>query len=196
MNASSSCTRSGDRLKVPLGSVINPENVPAGLQGSGHLHAKSTDGGQTWESPRIIVDDPGGNKNQTIGNQIWLVPAPPNGIVVDFFNEILNFKNNPWGRAPLRPLPRPALPSTGARRGKGKPIPGPPRCSRSRRSGRSASSNRHGRRDRDRGPDPGRWRWNGNPVRGSAGSTRCGGRCSSGFQPRRDLPSRSPWTAG
>jgi hypothetical protein len=81
-----------DRLKVPLGGVINPENVfGLGFKGPAQF-SRTTDGGQTWEPPRAIYD-PGGN-NQTIGNQIVVLP---DGTVVNFFNEILNFKNNDGG---------------------------------------------------------------------------------------------------
>jgi len=82
-----------DRLKVPLGSVINPENVfGLGFKGPAQF-SRTTDGGETWEPPRAIYD-PGGN-NQTIGNQIGVLP---NGVVINFFNEILNFKNNDQGQ--------------------------------------------------------------------------------------------------
>ena len=77
-----------DRLRVPPGSVINPENaVGLGFK-SPFFFARSTDGGDTWEEARNIYD-PGAN-NQTIGNQIVVLP---DGTLVDFFNEILNFKN-------------------------------------------------------------------------------------------------------
>ncbi|HSB77484.1 MAG TPA: sialidase family protein [Candidatus Methylomirabilis sp.] len=77
-----------DRLQASVGSVINPENVFGfGFKGPAML-SRTTDGGRTWEAPRIIYD-PGAN-NQTIGNQIVVLP---DGTLVDFFNEILNFKN-------------------------------------------------------------------------------------------------------
>jgi hypothetical protein len=81
-----------DRLKVPLGSVINPENVfGLGFKGPAQF-SRTTDGGQTWEPPRAIYE-PGGN-NQTIGNQ---VVVHPDGTVINFFNEILSFKNSDGG---------------------------------------------------------------------------------------------------
>ncbi len=81
-----------DRLELPLGTVINPENV-IGLGFKGPVYfSRTTDGGQTWERAREIYN-PGGN-NQTIGNQIVVLP---NGTLVNFFNEILNFRNDDGG---------------------------------------------------------------------------------------------------
>lgn len=78
-----------DRLVVPQGSVINPENVIGLGFKSPFYFARSTDGGDTWEPARKIYD-PGGN-NQTIGNQIVVLP---DGTLVNFFDEILNFRND------------------------------------------------------------------------------------------------------
>jgi hypothetical protein len=50
--------------------------------------SRTTNGGATWEPPRPI-SDPGQN-NQTIGNQIVVLP---NGTLVDIFDLISNFKN-------------------------------------------------------------------------------------------------------
>jgi hypothetical protein len=81
-----------DRLQSPVGTVINPENVVGfGFKGPVYF-SRTTDGGQSWEAARSIYD-PAGN-NQTIGNQIVV---QPNGTVIDFFNEILNFKNSDKG---------------------------------------------------------------------------------------------------
>jgi hypothetical protein len=81
-----------DRLSVPTGVAINPENL-FGLGFKGPVtFARTTDGGASWERARIIYD-PGGN-NQTIGNQIVV---HPDGTVLDFFNEILNFRNDDGG---------------------------------------------------------------------------------------------------
>lgn len=77
-----------DRLRVPMGGVINPENVIGLGFKSPFYFARSSDGGETWEPARKIYD-PGGN-NQTIGNQIVVLP---DGTLVNFFDEILNFKN-------------------------------------------------------------------------------------------------------
>jgi len=77
-----------DRLKVPVGSIINPENVVGfGFQGPAHF-SRTTDGGQTWEPARIIYN-PGAN-GQTIGNQIVVLA---DGTLVDLFNEVLWAKN-------------------------------------------------------------------------------------------------------
>ena len=50
--------------------------------------ARSTNGGNTWEPARMIFDP--GQENQTIGNQIVVLP---NGDLVDAFDLIYNFKN-------------------------------------------------------------------------------------------------------
>jgi hypothetical protein len=50
--------------------------------------ARSTDGGATWERARMIYDP--GQVNQTIGNQIVVLP---NGHLVNVFDLIFNFKN-------------------------------------------------------------------------------------------------------
>jgi hypothetical protein len=50
--------------------------------------SRTTNGGSSWEPARIIFDP--GEVNQTIGNQIVVLP---NGNVLDFFNLIFNFKN-------------------------------------------------------------------------------------------------------
>lgn len=82
-----------DRLQLPVGAVINPENVfGLGFKGPA-VFSRTTDGGETWEPARIIYD-PAGN-NQTIGNQIV---ALPDGTLVNFFNEILNFRNDDGGQ--------------------------------------------------------------------------------------------------
>jgi len=81
-----------DRLELPNGTVINPENVIGlGFKGPAYF-SRTTNGGQTWEPARAIYN-PGGN-NQTIGNQIVV---QPNGTVINFFNEILNFRNDDGG---------------------------------------------------------------------------------------------------
>jgi len=89
-----------DRLQITAADAINPENVRPGRGialgvriGYGFkgpiYFARSTDGGDIWEPARKIYD-PGAN-NQTIGNQIVVLP---DGTLADFFTEILNFKNN------------------------------------------------------------------------------------------------------
>ncbi len=77
-----------DRLKLPVGSIINPEHVIGfGFQGPVML-SRTTNAGATWEAARQIFS-PGANA-QTIGNQIVVLP---DGTLVDFFNEIFQFKN-------------------------------------------------------------------------------------------------------
>jgi hypothetical protein len=89
-----------DRLQITAADAINPENVRPGrgiaigvrigFGFKGPIYfARSTNGGDSWEPVRKIYD-PGAN-NQTIGNQIVVLP---DGTLVDFFTEILNFKNN------------------------------------------------------------------------------------------------------
>ena len=52
------------------------------------LFSRTTDGGGTWEKPRVIFDP--GQEAQTIGNQIVVLP---NGDLVDVFNLIRVFSN-------------------------------------------------------------------------------------------------------
>lgn len=81
-----------DLLDLPQGAAINPDR---GVFGGGlgfkgaALFARSTDGGASWSAPEVLYN-PGG-VNQTIGNQIVVLP---DGTLVDFFNEILNFRND------------------------------------------------------------------------------------------------------
>jgi hypothetical protein len=79
-----------DRLHVPVGTIIHPELV-LGFKGPA-MFSRTTNGGQSWEPARIIYN-PGGN-NQTIGNQIAVLS---DGTLLNFFNEILNFKNSDKG---------------------------------------------------------------------------------------------------
>ena len=80
-----------DRLNSSLGFAINPEHA-AGLGFKGPaLFTRTTNGGISWEPPKVIYD-PAGN-NQTIGNQIVVLPQSKGGTVINFFNEILNFSN-------------------------------------------------------------------------------------------------------
>jgi hypothetical protein len=80
-----------DRLAVPVGTIIHPELV-LGFRGPAYF-SRTTNGGQSWEPARSIYD-PGGN-NQTLGNQIAVLT---DGTLLDFFNEILNFRNDDKGR--------------------------------------------------------------------------------------------------
>lgn len=84
-----------DRLDLPEGAELNPDR---GIFGGGlgfkgaAMFSRTTDGGQTWEPARILYN-PGG-VNQTIANQIVVLP---NGVLVNVFNEILNFRNDDGG---------------------------------------------------------------------------------------------------
>jgi hypothetical protein len=82
-----------DFLTLPEGHQLNPERGIGNLIGFGFksvtLFTRSTDAGATWSQPRIIYN-PGGN-NQTIGNQIVV---GPDGTLFNFFDEILNFRND------------------------------------------------------------------------------------------------------
>jgi hypothetical protein len=81
-----------DKLDVLPSFARNPDRAVAlGFKGAA-MFARSTDGGDTWEKARKLYD-PGG-VNQTIGNQIVVLP---DGRVIDFFNEILNFRNDDGG---------------------------------------------------------------------------------------------------
>ena len=60
------------------------------------LFTRTTNGGTSWELPKVIYD-PGGN-NQTIGNQIVVLPQSKGGTVINFFNEILNLSNRDHNR--------------------------------------------------------------------------------------------------
>jgi hypothetical protein len=74
-----------DRLDSPpgKGSLKSSENT-SGYRGP-TLFARTTDGGDTWEQPRVIYNL--GTHNQTIGNQIVVLP---NGTLVNLFNLIRN----------------------------------------------------------------------------------------------------------
>jgi len=77
-----------DRLQLPLGVVINPENVFGnGFKGPAMI-SRSTDGGVTFDRPRILFD-PAAN-GQTIGNQIVVLP---DGTLVNATNWIVKVGN-------------------------------------------------------------------------------------------------------
>ena len=88
-----------DRLVAPSESA-NPisTEVEIGYRGPTWF-TRSTNGGSTWEQPRIILDP--GEVNQTIGSQILVAP---DGTLVNGFNLIYNFKNRktPDGRFQTR----------------------------------------------------------------------------------------------
>jgi hypothetical protein len=57
------------------------------------VFTRTTNDGLSWEPPRIVYDP--GRNNQTIGNQIAVMP---DGDLVNVFDEIRNFSNRPPGR--------------------------------------------------------------------------------------------------
>lgn len=82
-----------DFLDIPQGAFIVPDRAVAlGFKGAA-LFSRSTDGGQTWSEPKVLYN-PGG-VNQTIANQI--VVNPISGRLINFFVEILNFRNDDRG---------------------------------------------------------------------------------------------------
>jgi len=90
-----------DRLATPRGEVAaaapGRENI-FGLGFRGPVwFARTTDGGDSFEPARVIYDPRGAN-NQTIGNQIAVLPASAGGDVVNLFNEIVNFRNSEGGQ--------------------------------------------------------------------------------------------------
>ncbi|NEE03470.1 sialidase family protein [Phytoactinopolyspora halotolerans] len=81
-----------DFLDIPPGALIRPDRAVAlGFKGAA-LFSRTTDGGQTWSEPEVLYN-PGGI-NQTIGNQIVV---NSDGVLFNFFNEILNFRNDDRG---------------------------------------------------------------------------------------------------
>jgi hypothetical protein len=71
-----------DRLELPNG---NPDaNLHTAAFRGPTFFAKTTNGGQTWSSPKVIVNTP--SRQQTIGNQI--VVNPKTGTLYDFFDLI------------------------------------------------------------------------------------------------------------
>lgn len=84
-----------DFLDLPQGAIINPDR---GVFGGGlgfkgaALFSKTEDFGATWTEPTVLYN-PGG-VNQTIGNQ---VVVDDEGVLFDFFNEILNFRQDDKG---------------------------------------------------------------------------------------------------
>jgi hypothetical protein len=84
-----------DFLNLPTGAALNPERGTfgggLGFKGAA-LFSRTTDGGLTWSEPSVLYN-PGGI-NQTIGNQIVV---DDEGVLYNFFNEILNFRNDDGG---------------------------------------------------------------------------------------------------
>ena len=88
-----------DRLRTPMGGIRSSDQGAENVFGLGFrapaMFTRTTDGGDTWEPAREIYD-PVAN-NQTIGNQVVVLPATRGGLVIDFFNEIQNFRNSNHG---------------------------------------------------------------------------------------------------
>lgn len=81
-----------DRLQAPVGSTIIPERaIGIGFKGPS-MFARTTDGGASWEPARKIYDP--GATSQTIGNQVVVLP---DGTLLNFFNELVGFKNSEGG---------------------------------------------------------------------------------------------------
>jgi hypothetical protein len=88
-----------DRLVAPpaqQASPIGTENA-IGYRGPAWF-SRTIDGGASWETARQIYDP--GTVNQTIGNQIVVLPDNDefDGELVNFFDLIQNFANRPPGR--------------------------------------------------------------------------------------------------
>jgi hypothetical protein len=86
-----------DRLQTPRGETVaapqGRENIfGLGFRGPAWF-TRTTNGGDSFEPARIIYNPKGAN-NQTIGNQIVVRPQ---GTVINFFNEIVNFSNREGG---------------------------------------------------------------------------------------------------
>jgi hypothetical protein len=86
-----------DKLNIAPGGIKLNRNLRGGLGSfkGAAFFSRSTDGGDSWEEPEKLYD-PGG-LNQTIGNQIVVLP---DGTVVNFFTEILNLRNDDGGGQP------------------------------------------------------------------------------------------------
>jgi hypothetical protein len=88
-----------DRLVSPPGETPNPNAFENALAFGGPAwFSRTTNGGTSWETARLIFDP--GTINQTIGNQIVVLPdnAQFDGELVNVFDLIQNFANRPPGR--------------------------------------------------------------------------------------------------
>jgi hypothetical protein len=90
-----------DRLEISGAGTVFPENVipgrgralGVGLYFKGPIYfARSTDGGDTWEPARKIYET--GGLDQTIGNQIVVLPNEQGSTVINFFTELKNVENS------------------------------------------------------------------------------------------------------
>jgi hypothetical protein len=87
-----------DRLAPPSENA-NPNMFENAIAGRGPTwFSRTTNGGASWEPARLIFEP--GTNNQTIGNQIVVLPdnAQFNGELVDVFDLIQNATNRPPGR--------------------------------------------------------------------------------------------------
>ncbi len=88
------------RLTSPQGPIRAAPQGRENIFGLGYRgpawFARTINGGATFEPARIIYNPKGAN-NQTIGNQIAVLPASEGGDVLNFFNEIVNFRNGDGG---------------------------------------------------------------------------------------------------
>lgn len=88
-----------DRLRSASGEIASSEQGRENIFGLGFkgpiMFTRTTDGGDSWEPARVLYD-PAAN-NQTIGNQIAVLPTSHGGTVINFFNEIQNFRNSNKG---------------------------------------------------------------------------------------------------
>ena len=88
-----------DRLVSPPGETPNPKAFENALAFRGPVwFSRTTNGGASWETARLIFQP--GTLNQTIGNQIVVLPdnAQFDGELVDVFDLIQNRANRPPGR--------------------------------------------------------------------------------------------------
>jgi hypothetical protein len=88
-----------DRLVAPPGEPASPIGTENAVAGRGPTwFARTTNGGNRWEPARQIFDP--GTNNQTIGNQIVVLPDNEqfDGELVNFFDLIHGATNRPPGR--------------------------------------------------------------------------------------------------
>jgi hypothetical protein len=88
-----------DRLVSPPGETPNPEAFENAIAFRGPVwFSRTTNGGASWETARLIYQP--GTLNQTIGNQIVVLPDNDqfDGELVDVFDLIQNAANRPPGR--------------------------------------------------------------------------------------------------
>ena len=83
-----------DRLEAPNGFPLSTRAIAS--RGP-TLFSMTTDGGQSWSAPRVIVDT--AQNNQTIGNQIVVAP---DGTLYDFFDLILSTGPNSDGKMSVK----------------------------------------------------------------------------------------------